>query len=336
MTDANVPRLKKSELRIKLGTINASTLREKEEELVEVMGMRGLDVLALAETRLKGRDDRTIHENHRLISSGKDGGRHGVAFLLNENIASCVEQVKQVNERIIGLDLKLETGVSLIQVYAPQQGRPAAEKEEFYRLMQQTMDEMKYQQNTVICGDLNGHIGRNRVGYKNIIGAHSIGERNVEGQRILDFATANNLSVMNTYFQHRDSQKWTWYRYNHQVQAYTQKSMIDMYMTNNKALFLDVKSVPSCSMDADHRLVMANIRMKKPGRRKMAGVKRYKLGKLREPETKDKLKRAIEEKCGRESGEGETEVLWSAFKRKLVEAANEILGEKNPTEGKRR
>ena len=49
--------------------------------------------------------------------------------MLNEDLATCVEQIEQVNERIMGLDLKLETGVSLIQVYAPQQGRPAVEKE---------------------------------------------------------------------------------------------------------------------------------------------------------------------------------------------------------------
>ena len=209
-------------------------------------------------------DERTepsMNTTDWLVAERMHGERHGVAFILNEDLATYVEQIKQVNERIIGLDLKLGTGVSQIQVYAPQQGRPAYEKEEFYRLMQETMDEMKYQQNIIMCRDLNGHIGCNRVGCENIIGAHNIRERNMEGQRILDFATANNLSVMNTYFQHRDSLKWTWYRYNHQMQAYTQRSMIDLSMTKYRTLFLDVKSAPSSSMDAGHRLVMAKIKV---------------------------------------------------------------------------
>ena len=63
--------------------------------------------------------------------------------------------------------------------------------------------------------------------------------------------------------------------------------MIDLSMTNYRTLFLDVKSAPSCSMDAEHRLVMAKIRMEKPRRGKIAGVKRYKLRKLKEADTRD-------------------------------------------------
>ena len=240
------------------------------------MRSRSLDVLTLAETQFRGQKDRTLHENYRLIGSGVDGGRRCVACMLNEDLAACVEQIKRINERIIGLDLKLETGVSLIQVHTPQ--NPL--KRKFYKLVQETMDEMKYQQDIIMSGYMNGHIECNRVGYENIIGGHSIGEMYMEGQRILDYATVNNLSVMNNYFQHRDSQKWTWYRYNLLIQAYTQLSMIDLLITNNRTLFMDVNSVPSCSMDADHRLVMAKIRIIKP-RRKIAGVKMYKLRKLK-------------------------------------------------------
>ena len=64
---------KKSEQRIKVGTINVATLRGKEEELVEVMKMRDLCILALAETRVNGNGDRTVHEEYRLMySSGED------------------------------------------------------------------------------------------------------------------------------------------------------------------------------------------------------------------------------------------------------------------------
>ena len=66
---------RKSEQRIKFGTINVATLRGKEEELVEMMKMRDLYILALAETRLNGKGDRTIHENYRLMYSGGEGSR---------------------------------------------------------------------------------------------------------------------------------------------------------------------------------------------------------------------------------------------------------------------
>ena len=62
---------RKSEQRIKLGTISVATLRGNEEELVEVMKMRDLCILALAETRLNGGED----------------SRYGVGFLVSNNLA---------------------------------------------------------------------------------------------------------------------------------------------------------------------------------------------------------------------------------------------------------
>ena len=118
-------------------------------------------------------------------------------------------------------------GVSIIQVYAPQ-GRPTAEKNEFYQQQQGLVDEMKYSDNVILRGDFNGHVGCERLNYEENIGTHSIGNRNEGGQRLLDFAQVNNLKIMTAFFQHRESHKWTWYRYDQQLRNYTQSSMIDL------------------------------------------------------------------------------------------------------------
>ena len=62
-------------------------------------------------------------------------------FIASDNLAPSVEKLNCINERIIGVDLKLETGISLLQVYAPQQGRTTVEKEEFYRQIKETVDD---------------------------------------------------------------------------------------------------------------------------------------------------------------------------------------------------
>ena len=326
------------EQQLKIGTINVATLRQKEEELVEMMKMRDISILAVEETRMSGKGDRVIHENYRLIYSGGEDNRHGVAIILTDKLAPYVEKIDQVSERILGIDMKIEAGVGLIQVYAPQQGRPTLEKDEFYQQLQETMESMKYQTNLIICGDWNGHIGNDRRGYEQNMGVHGIGERNVEGQRILNFAMVNNLSIMNTYYEHRESHKWTWYRYNHQMQEYTQKSMIDLFLTNNRNVFMDVKAVPSVSMDADHRLVMAKVRLRKPKSRRKVGMRRYKLTKLKDPEQVERLKNAIEEKCQAEdeSMEEGADELWKILKNRISEATNEVLGEKKPYQGKKK
>ena len=67
MSTENVCGLRKADFKMRIGTMNVATLTGKEEELVEVMKMRDLSILALAEIQLKGKGDRIIHENYSLI-----------------------------------------------------------------------------------------------------------------------------------------------------------------------------------------------------------------------------------------------------------------------------
>ena len=67
--------------------------------------------------------------------------------------------------------------MSIIQVYAPQQGRPQEEKEDFYVKLQEVKDSVPYPENIIIIGDLNGHTGIDRTGIENILGAFGIGEK---------------------------------------------------------------------------------------------------------------------------------------------------------------
>ena len=166
---------------LKFGAINVGTLRGKEEEMVELMKLRQVSVLGLSETRMKGCGDRIIHGGYRLIYIGEDSGRHGVAFLVSSDVAQCVEKVIFKNDRIISIDFKLRTAISIIQAHAPKQGRPLKEKEEFYELLQTTMSEVMYQDSTILCRDWNGHIGCDRKQYETVLGIHSIGNRNEEG-----------------------------------------------------------------------------------------------------------------------------------------------------------
>ena len=67
------------------------------------------------------------------------------------------------------------------------------------------------------------NIGCSRTGYEHNLGAHGVGGKNSKGQRVLDFVKINSSAVMNTYYQHPESHKWTWYRYNYQLQSYEHK-----------------------------------------------------------------------------------------------------------------
>ena len=318
---------------LKIATVNVATLTGKEEEVVEVMRERKIDILGLCETRFRGKTDKKIYNDYRLLCSGSDNGRHGVGFIVNPDIAKFIDTKEQIDERIsISIKLK-EGGLSLVQIYAPQQGRTAVEKEEFYRKLQQTVDRMKNGENLIINGDWNGHVGTERGGYQNIIGPQGIGNKNAEGDRIINFAVINRLSIMNTFYQHRDSHKWTWYRWNEDRQEYTEKSMIDLITTNKKQIICNVKAIPSVSFDADHRLVVAKVRLAAPSRKPYG---RFNIEKLNTNTEVEALQRKVQERMGGRPEDEGVEQKWKSFSNNLKAAAEETIGMKKVYCGKKK
>ena len=58
--------------------------------------------------------------------------RHGVGIMLSPKLAVRVDGTNFKSERVLNITLKLKSrNVSIIQIYAPQQGRPNNEKEAF-------------------------------------------------------------------------------------------------------------------------------------------------------------------------------------------------------------
>ena len=56
-----------------------------------------------------------------------------------------------------------------------------------------------------IGGDLNGHVGSTSAGFEVAHGGFGYGSRNQEGEDVLDFATAFDLMIANTFFRKRES-----------------------------------------------------------------------------------------------------------------------------------
>ena len=209
------------------------------------------------------------------------------------------------------------------------------EKDEFYAQLQASVNDVKYKDNGIICGDRNDHVATDRRHREDIIGAFSIGNKNEDGQRIIDFSVRNSLSIMNTFYQHRPSHKRKWYRWNSRDLIYNEKSMIDLFLTNNK-MFRDVKAIPSVSMDADQRMVLAKIDVSVPQRKSGIECKRFKIVKLGNPEYVDRLWSRLGEMLPNIVEDQDIEAKWNYFKKKVTEAATDALGEKVPYRGRKK
>ena len=143
--------------------------------------------------QIVGKDSR-----FKLFWSGNDKGTGGVGVLLVEEWWEKVFGVVRVSNRIILIRMTIgKTVFVFVCVYAPQATLNEFEKDRFYQILQCAVSKIPASEQLIACGDWNGHIGSQSTGFEEVHGGQAIGKRNTEGERILEFAFANELVVGN-------------------------------------------------------------------------------------------------------------------------------------------
>ena len=100
--------------------------------------------------------------------------------------------------------------INVIAAYAPQRGCAAKEKEEFWRQLDSLMGSVAEDERIVLGGDLNGHIGQENANIQRVHGGWGVGERNEEGEQIINFSMAFGLVIVNTFFKKKEAQMLTY------------------------------------------------------------------------------------------------------------------------------
>ncbi|XP_013384095.1 craniofacial development protein 2-like [Lingula anatina] len=144
--------------------------------------------------------------------------------------------------------------MKLIQVYAPTSNRPDEEVEQLYEEVQcQLTTDCHYH---IVMGDFNAKIGIKSDEQERTTGKFGSRERNERGDLLIEWATANNLKIMNTIYKKKISRRWTW-----QSPDGCTRNEIDYIMTNRPNIFTDVKVLNRLDAGSDHRAVMGVIRI---------------------------------------------------------------------------
>ncbi|XP_072051780.1 uncharacterized protein [Amphiura filiformis] len=289
--------------------------------------------MGISYTRLKGKGMKESHNDYVLIWSGVDKNKravHGVGFYLHPELAKNIMEVDYISERIIRLRIQQEKEVTTyIQVYAPCNDSYSDEdKDTFFEELSDVINSTKNQDMLVVMGDMNGHVG-------NYLGPHSAPNtsRNYNGQLILELCAQHDLFVTNTFFQHRSSQIFTWYKWNDLTKA----SQLDFILIKktDRCKVNDSKAMPNIHIDTDHRPVM----METSARRRPRPNKRQ------QPETinlrklaEEPVKAAIEQQMDQlfqklPDQEGNTEEEWTWFKDALTDTLKANCGTKKRKTG---
>ena len=109
--------------------------------------------------------------------------------------------------------------------------------------------------------NFNAHVGTDTDTWKGVIGKHGVTGLNENGRYLLQLCCSNGFRIINTFFQHREVHKYTWYR-----PSMDQKSLIDFCIVSLDLFsdVLDVRVKRSAELSTDHHQVVCSLRLSKP------------------------------------------------------------------------
>jgi exonuclease III len=288
------------------------------------MSRRRVDLCCLQETRWRNAGTRKIEgkdSQFKLFWSGNEKGTGGVGVLLAEKWWEKIYDVQRVCDRILLVRLVIgKVACAFLCVYAPQSGLNDELKDRFYEQLQSVVAKIPDSEQLFINGDWNGHIGSDRTGFEEVHGGHALGQRNPEGERILEFAVANNLVIGNSVFQKKERHLVTF-------QSGTSESQIDyiLYRRSFRKHVTNVKVICGEECASQHMLVTADFTLHAPAPRKRKFVPKIKMWKMKDPATRAEFTNVFSTKS--EGIEANTvEEKWKALKGCLIQSAEQVCG----------
>ena len=309
--------------KLRVATLNVGTMKGRASEVVETVSRRGVDLCCLQETRYKGNTPFFItgkDSRYKCFPSSNSKGTGGVCILLAEKWVDKVYEVQRISDRILLLKMIVGSFVhSFLCLYAPQVGLSAAEKDRFYDQLQTVAAKIPQSEVLIPCGDWNGHVGAAAAGFEEVHGGHGWGVRNAEGERVLEFAVANDLIVCNTWFMKRASHRITY-------QSGDSSTQVDyiMYRKSLRRHVVNAKVIPGEEAATQHKLLVCDIKVVVPPQPKSKFVPRVKTWKLRDAlkqaEFQDSFTRNVNETATT------TEELWATLKSGLLNSAEQVCG----------
>ena len=102
-------------------------------------------------------------------------------------------------------------------------------------------------------------IGQSDSPESSAIGPHGLGERNERGDRLVDFATANEMVIANTLFKQHRRRLYTWTSPDGNT-----RNQIDYFCIDErwKTSVVNTKTLPGADCGSDHELLVMSMRVK--------------------------------------------------------------------------
>ena len=295
-----------------------------------------ISILGISDTRRKGKGIKEIDSNFVLIWSGvskEQRAAHGVGLIIHHDKAKDIVSTDYISERLVKVGIREGNKITnYIQVYAPcNDSYSDEEKDSFFEKLSDTINCIPDIEDLHVMGDFNGRVGERRTPWTRHLGPHSDHKTpcNYNGNHVLELCAEHDLFVTNTFFQHRATQIYTWYKWN----DITISSQIDFMLarTRMRSNITDSRAIPNAGLDTDHRPVITTfttLTKRRPTIKKKQ-PERLNMHKLQEEEVQIQINSIISEKIGFiDSTTLSMEEAWNIFKTAVLDTLKEVCGTK--------
>ena len=314
---------------VRVCTVNVGTLRGRSRELVDMLERRKIDICCIQEVRYRNEGSNVIgdaEQKYKFWYKGNPEGTNGVGILIKHELTDNVIDIARHCDRLISIKAVFGDSVwHIFSLYAPQVGRPASEKLEFWEKVEEEVGRIPANDGLVIGGDVNAHVGTDTAGYEDVLGVYGFGERNPEGETVLNLCKNQGMRVLNSYFK-KETEKQITYK------SGESGTQIDLILMRQKpgASVTDCAAIPGEAFLTQHRVVRATIKIKGYNRIRKPLKKRLKTWKLKNEVTRTRFEEAFSHNLG--SGNGD----WREVQESIMAAAEQICGRTTGRRGRER
>ncbi|KAJ4438077.1 hypothetical protein ANN_14016 [Periplaneta americana] len=223
-----------------------------------VLGISKEFVLTLTITSLGG--DGISQIGDYLLYDGEEKNNHqlGTGLFVDKIIKSAVKKVEFISDRLSYLVLKGRwCDIVVINAHAPTEEKDDHIKDSFYEELEHTFDQLPRYHMKILLGDFNAKVGQEDI-FKPAIGKESIHiTSNVNGVRLVNFATSKNLIVKSTTFSHKGIHEYTWTSPDGLTHNQIDHILIDK---RRHTSIVDIRTFRGADCNSDHYLVIGELR----------------------------------------------------------------------------
>lgn len=308
--------------------------------IAEEMCKADVRYLGLTETKVKFGGEKKIDRDCWFMFKGVDSGhaRAGVGLMLQAKDRNNVKDLNGVHDRLLVSHIR-EGGksIALFVFYGPNENSHKVDKVELYEKLQNKIDDTK-EDNIIIVGDFNARVGTEAEKWDHVIGKAGEDKVTDSGELLLQLCVANDLVIVNTFFEHEERKKFTRYA---EKNGREEKSIIDYCIIRRSvlSLVLDAQAHDETERISDHRLVTVKMQnQQKPtegeGNRAREHESDYQIKYylLRQEDKQAKYQKLVSNllSWNRKQNLGDLENKWSKLKNALLKAAAEVCGTSRP------